>query len=203
MCPSFTLRNKASCTYLLYNIHIQNNYIIEASIYPSPFCLFISLPRNNHYLGLKLSLACSLYFSNSNYSFLLHVQYVFFLDKIENTYKHKGRKYPIILPTHCCFSAFLLAVGPWARFLTREPWFPQFPICKNGDDNNRTDLRGTWVAQLVERPTLAQVMISWFMSSSPVSGSLMTAQSLEPASDSVSPSLRLPPLTLVLSPSQK
>ena len=41
--------------------------------------------------------------------------------------------------------------------------------------------RGTWVAQLVKRPTSAQVMISWFVSSSPTSGSVLTAQSLEPA----------------------
>ena len=56
--------------------------------------------------------------------------------------------------------------------------------------------RGTWVAQSVERPTLAQVMISQFMSSSPmsspVSGSVLTAQNLEPASDSVSLSPPLP-----------
>ena len=37
-------------------------------------------------------------------------------------------------------------------------------------------------------------MISWFTSSSPTSGSVPTAQSLEPASDSVSPSLSAPPL---------
>ena len=49
--------------------------------------------------------------------------------------------------------------------------------------------RGAWVAQSVERPTSAQVMISWFVGSSPMSGSVLTAQSLEPASDSVSPSL--------------
>ena len=48
---------------------------------------------------------------------------------------------------------------------------------------------GTWVAQLVKRLTLAQVMISWFMSSSPASGSVLTAHSLEPALDSVFPSL--------------
>ena len=47
-------------------------------------------------------------------------------------------------------------------------------------------LRGTWEAQSVKRPTLAQVMISWSVSSSPASGSVLTAQSLEPASDSVS-----------------
>ena len=48
---------------------------------------------------------------------------------------------------------------------------------------------GTWVAQSVEPLTLAQVMISRFMSSSPASGSVLTAQSLEPALNSVSPSL--------------
>ena len=48
---------------------------------------------------------------------------------------------------------------------------------------------GAWVAQLVERPTSAQVMISQFVSSSPVLGSVLTAQSLEPASDAASPSL--------------
>ena len=50
------------------------------------------------------------------------------------------------------------------------------------------------MAQSVKRLTLALVMISQLMSSSPVS----TAQSLEPASDSVSPSLSAPSL-LVLS----
>ena len=46
---------------------------------------------------------------------------------------------------------------------------------------------GCWVAQSIKHLTLAQVMISWFTSSSPVSGSLLTVQSLEPASDSMSP----------------
>ena len=50
-------------------------------------------------------------------------------------------------------------------------------------------LRGTWVAQSVGHPTSAQVMISRSVSSSPTSGSVLTAQSLEPVSDSVSPSL--------------
>ena len=52
---------------------------------------------------------------------------------------------------------------------------------------------GTWVAQLVKCPTSVQVMILHFMSSSPALGSVLTAQSLEPASDSVSPSLSVPP----------
>ena len=48
--------------------------------------------------------------------------------------------------------------------------------------------------------TSAQVMISRFVSSSPTSGSVLSAGSLEPASDSVSPSLSaLPLLTLCLS----
>ena len=63
---------------------------------------------------------------------------------------------------------------------------------------------GTWVAQSVERPTSAQVVISQSVSSSPASGSVLTAQSLEPVSDSVSPSLSdPPPFMLCLSLSQK
>ena len=53
--------------------------------------------------------------------------------------------------------------------------------------------RGAWVAQSVKRLTLAPVMISEFVGSSPVSGSGLIAQSLEPASDSMSPSLSAPP----------
>ena len=58
------------------------------------------------------------------------------------------------------------------------------------------------MAQSVERPTSAQLMISQSVSSSPTSGSVLTAQNLEPASDSVSPSLSVAPL-LALSLSQK
>ena len=54
--------------------------------------------------------------------------------------------------------------------------------------------RGAWGAQSVERPASAQVMISRFVSSSPASGFVLTAQSLEPVSDSVSPSLSALPL---------
>ena len=58
-------------------------------------------------------------------------------------------------------------------------------------------LRGTWVAQSVKRSTLAQVMISWFVGSSPATGSVLTAQGLKPASDSVFPSLSAPPLLVL------
>ena len=46
----------------------------------------------------------------------------------------------------------------------------------------------------VECPTSTQVMISRFVSSSPVSGFVLTAQRLEPASNPVFPSLSAPPL---------
>ena len=49
---------------------------------------------------------------------------------------------------------------------------------------------GTWVAQLVEWSTSAHVMISQFMSSSPASGSVLSAQS--PFKSSVFHSLPLP-----------
>ena len=52
---------------------------------------------------------------------------------------------------------------------------------------NTHNAQDTWVAQSVKHLTSAQVMISQFVSSSPTSGSVLTAQSLEPASDSVSP----------------
>ena len=67
--------------------------------------------------------------------------------------------------------------------------------------------QGAWVAQSVERPTSAQVMISRFVGSSPAWGSVLTARNLEPASDSASPSLSLPlphscSVCLSLSPKQ-
>ena len=55
------------------------------------------------------------------------------------------------------------------------------------------------MAQSVGLQTSAQVMISKSVSSSLVSGSVLTAQSLEPAVDSVSPSLSAPPLLMLLS----
>ena len=48
------------------------------------------------------------------------------------------------------------------------------------------------MAQSVKRLTSAQVTISWSVISSPMLDSVLSAQSLEPASDSVSPSLSLP-----------
>ena len=48
---------------------------------------------------------------------------------------------------------------------------------------------GVWMAQADKHLTSAQVMIFWFMGSSPALGSVLTAWSLKPASDSVSLSL--------------
>ena len=50
------------------------------------------------------------------------------------------------------------------------------------------------MAQLVKRLTMAQVMILRFVSSGPVSVSVLTAQNLEPASGSVSLLLSAPPM---------
>ena len=64
--------------------------------------------------------------------------------------------------------------------------------------------RDAWLAQSDKRPTLGQGMISQSVGSSPVSGSVLTAQNLDPASDSVSPTLSdPPPFMLYLSLSQK
>ena len=51
---------------------------------------------------------------------------------------------------------------------------------------------GTWLVQLVVRLTSAQVMISRLVGSGREWGSVLAAQNLEPASESVSPSLSLP-----------
>ena len=56
--------------------------------------------------------------------------------------------------------------------------------------------RGTWLAQAVEHETLGLGVVSL----SPTSGSVLTAQSLEPASDSVSSPVSAPPM-LMLCPS--
>ena len=59
------------------------------------------------------------------------------------------------------------------------------------------------MAHLVKCLTLAQVMIPQFVGLSPALDSVLTAWSLEPASDSVSPSLSAPPrLVLSCSPSK-
>ena len=63
--------------------------------------------------------------------------------------------------------------------------------------------RGDRVALLVQRPAPAQVTILRFVGSSPVSGSVLTAHSLTPVSDSVSLSFSAPPLLMLsLSASQ-
>ena len=85
---------------------------------------------------------------------------------------------------------------PWlasvALITTRWPVLLTFNNQKVRTDLNSVTRRGAWGALSVKLPTSAQVMISRFVSWSPTSGSVLTAQSLEPASDSESPSLSLP-----------
>ena len=69
----------------------------------------------------------------------------------------------------------------------------RMPPCYIGD----RWLWGARVAQSVKRWTSAQVTISWFMGLCPTSDSVLTAQSLEPALDSVSPTLSAPPLLVL------
>ena len=78
-----------------------------------------------------------------------------------------------------------------------SPWPYMFLIL--GGLLEYVKFRGTWVAQSVERLTSAQVLISRSVSLSPALGSVLTAQNLEPASDSVSPSLSDPLPVHVLS----
>ena len=81
---------------------------------------------------------------------------------------------------------------------------PPLLVCSLSLSLSTINVRDAWVAQSVKRPTSAQVTISWSVSSSPASGSGLMAQSLEPVSDSVSPSLSAPPpFMLCLSLSQK
>ena len=50
-------------------------------------------------------------------------------------------------------------------------------------------VRDAWVSQEIKHQPSAQVMISPLVTLSPDLGSVLTAQSLDPTSDSVSPSL--------------
>ena len=47
---------------------------------------------------------------------------------------------------------------------------------ESSEENKRKISRDIWVAQSVKRPTLTQVMISWFMGLSPTSGSALTVR---------------------------
>ena len=80
-------------------------------------------------------------------------------------------------------SSPMLCVEPIEKSKIKQKYSKYSKIFKNS----------VWVAQSVKRQTLAQVMISRSVSSSPALGSVLSVQSLEPASDSVSPSLSAPP----------
>ena len=60
--------------------------------------------------------------------------------------------------------------------------------------------RGAWGLSWLRVRLGDQVMISRFVSSGPMSGSVLTPRSLEPASDSESPSVSAPPLLVLCLP---
>ena len=107
------------------------------------------------------------------------------------------------LPVWAFLSFEFLAQATHSPVLS--PFHPMLFACKFSPGHNKTNKLSqmrvfqfkayrswcTWLAQSVKCPASAQVMISLLMSSSPTSGSVLTAQSLEPASDSVSISLPL------------
>ena len=53
--------------------------------------------------------------------------------------------------------------------------------------------QGAWAAQSIKHLASVQVMVSRSVGSSPASGSVLAAQSLEPTLDPVSPFLSAPP----------
>ena len=89
-------------------------------------------------------------------------------------------------PTH---HPFLSQAWPSLHPLTHQTWIHFSQLEPNADCFKRGLFRGAWVALSVKRPTSAQVRISRSVGSSPASGSVLTARSPEPVSDSVSLSL--------------
>ena len=88
----------------------------------------------------------------------------------------------VIFPLYCFYCKYGDPFD-WIRLLTISDFHLQQKICpiqlRLLECQECTKIRGAWVAQSVECPAAAQVMISWFVSSSPASGSVLTAQSLE------------------------
>ena len=84
-----------------------------------------------------------------------------------------------------------IASCPVGGVLPWQPWRTNTGCTRQGKIFLKLSSWGAWVAQSVKRLTSAQVVISQFMISSPTLGSVLTAQSLGPASDSVSASLSL------------
>ena len=85
-----------------------------------------------------------------------------------------------------------LSTRSYAHFIrTVRNTHSKYTLCATtlADPEDKTFIKmwswGAWVAQWVKCPTSAQVMISQFMGLSPTSGSVLIAQILEPALDSV------------------
>ena len=103
----------------------------------------------------------------------------------------------------CCGASLSPSVRWGLRGLGLHQWFSPSGMGMRDGGIGGAMYSNTWewgacVTQLIKCPT--QVMMLQFLSLSPASGSVLTAQRLEPASDFVSPSLSAPPLlTLCLS----
>ena len=94
--------------------------------------------------------------------------------------------------TRCSYDELHVHTATWMLHIKRKT--KDAGLIEYQVDKSKTHIRGTWVAQWVKRSTSAQVMISPLVSLSPAWGSVLTAWSLEPTSDSVSPvSLPAPP----------
>ena len=125
------------------------------------------------------------------------------LTDIFRTFHSKAAEYKFFLSAHGTFSRSDHILGH-KSVLNKYKKIAIMPCIFSGCNAIKCEVRGAWVAQSVKLPTSALGMISRFVSSSPASGSVLTARSLEPASNSVSPYLSAPPVfMLCLSISQK
>ena len=152
-------------------------------------------------LNSQVSFLSTLYSSYNDLFALLYTYYLFSYPYDFVLVISSGWSALILFPKfHFLFLYFFPVNSPSVLLL-----FHDFFFCihiKQFTFKNLVSFRGSWVAQLVKSPTSAQVWISTLVGSSPASGSVPIAQSLEPPSNSVSPFLSAPAL-LALSLSLK
>ena len=124
---------------------------------------------------------CSVLFSGSKY----------FLERV-------GRLFRLVPGLLNIWGKYVCLHSNWNKNISTEDLIiPKNPLSKIWHSVSTVvkiiNILGHLGAQSVKRPTKARVTIPPFVTSSPVLGSVLTAQSLEPASGSVSSSLSAPP----------